>query len=80
MGEPPDGEITALLVRRQPGDANALEARLEQMDEQQCRVVELKFFAGLSNADAATALSISVSTVKRDRTTARALILREMAG
>ena len=26
MGEPPDGEITALLVRWQHGDANALEA------------------------------------------------------
>jgi RNA polymerase sigma factor (TIGR02999 family) len=54
--------------------------KLEQMDEQQCRVVELKFFAGLSNADAATALNTSVSTVKRDWTTARAWLLREMAG
>jgi RNA polymerase sigma factor (TIGR02999 family) len=54
--------------------------RLEQLDEQQCRVVELKFFAGLSNEDAATALAISVSTVKRDWTTARAWLLRELAG
>jgi RNA polymerase sigma factor (TIGR02999 family) len=54
--------------------------KLERMDEQQCRVVELKFFAGLSNADAATALNTSVSTVKRDWTTARAWLLREMAG
>jgi len=54
--------------------------RLEQMDEQQCRVVELKFFAGLSNSDAATALNTSVSTVKRDWTTARAWLLRELAG
>jgi RNA polymerase sigma factor (TIGR02999 family) len=55
-------------------------SRLEQMDEQQCRVVELKFFAGLSNTDTATALNTSVSTVKRDWTTARAWLLRELAG
>jgi RNA polymerase sigma factor (TIGR02999 family) len=52
--------------------------RLEQLDEQQCRVVELKFFAGLSNEDTATALNTSVSTVKRDWTTARAWLLREL--
>ena len=52
--------------------------RLEQMDEQQCRVVELKFFAGLSNDDTATALNTSASTVKRDWATARAWLLREL--
>jgi RNA polymerase sigma factor (TIGR02999 family) len=54
--------------------------RLEELDEQQCRVVELKFFAGLSNEDTATALNTSVSTVKRDWATARAWLLRELAG
>ncbi|WP_109486307.1 sigma-70 family RNA polymerase sigma factor [Occallatibacter savannae] len=51
---------------------------LAQMDPQQCRVVELKFFAGLSNDDAAEVLKVSPSTVKRDWASARAWLFREL--
>jgi RNA polymerase sigma factor (TIGR02999 family) len=48
------------------------------MDTQQSRVVELKFFGGLSVEDTAEVLGISASTVKRDWTTARAWLFREL--
>lgn len=48
------------------------------MDEQQSRVVELRFFGGLSIEDTAEALGISSSTVKRDWVTARAWLYREL--
>lgn len=51
---------------------------LSTMDPQQGKVVELKFFAGLSNEDTAEALGISSSTVKRDWITARAWLYREL--
>jgi len=51
---------------------------LATMDEQQSRVVELKFFGGLSVEDTAEVLGISASTVKRDWTTARAWLYREL--
>jgi RNA polymerase sigma factor (TIGR02999 family) len=52
---------------------------LAQMDSQQSRVVELKFFGGLSIEDTAEVLGISASTVKRDWITARAWLHRELA-
>jgi len=52
---------------------------LARMDAQQSRVVELKFFGGLSIEDTAEVLGISASTVKRDWITARAWLHRELA-
>jgi RNA polymerase sigma factor (TIGR02999 family) len=46
--------------------------RLEAMNARQCRIVECRFFAGLSVADTAEALGVSEATVKRDWTLARA--------
>jgi RNA polymerase sigma factor (sigma-70 family) len=51
---------------------------LAQMDAQQSRVVELKFFAGLSNEETAEVLKVSPSTVKRDWASARAWLFREL--
>jgi RNA polymerase sigma factor (TIGR02999 family) len=51
---------------------------LAEMDVQQSKVVELKFFAGLSIEDTAEVLGISPSTVKRDWITARAWLYREL--
>jgi RNA polymerase sigma factor (TIGR02999 family) len=45
--------------------------RLAELDERQCRIVELRFFAGLSIEETSTALGISAATVKREWTTAR---------
>ena len=51
---------------------------LSAMDPQQGKVVELKFFGGLSIEDTAEVLGISSSTVKRDWFTARAWLHREL--
>lgn len=52
--------------------------RLERLDAQQARVVEMRFFAGLDVPTTAQALGISPSTVKREWATARAWLLREL--
>jgi DNA-directed RNA polymerase specialized sigma24 family protein len=43
-------------------------------------VVELRFFGGLELEEIANALDISVATVKRDWTVARAWLRRELGG
>ncbi len=52
--------------------------RLSARDHQQARVVELRFFGGLSIEETALALHISEATVKRDWSTARAWLRREL--
>lgn len=52
--------------------------RLEALDAQQSRVVELRFFGGLSVEETAETLQISPATVKREWATARAWLLREL--
>ena len=51
----------------------------EQVDARAARVVELKFFGGMENAEIAEALSISVATVKREWSLARAWLARELS-
>lgn len=53
---------------------------LEVLDERLGRVVELRFFGGLTVEDTARALGISEPTVKRDWQRARAFLHRELAG
>jgi RNA polymerase sigma factor (TIGR02999 family) len=53
--------------------------RLEAIDVRQSRVVELRYFGGLTIEETAQVLDISVVTVKRDWTTARAWLYREVA-
>jgi RNA polymerase sigma factor (TIGR02999 family) len=53
-------------------------ARLEQIDPRQGRVVECRFFGGLTIEETATALAISPRTVKRDWAMAQAWLHREM--
>jgi RNA polymerase sigma factor (sigma-70 family) len=52
---------------------------LAQLDPRQARIVELRFFAGLSIDETAEALEISKATVNRDWVTARAWLLRELS-
>jgi RNA polymerase sigma factor (TIGR02999 family) len=54
--------------------------RLEELDADQCRIVELRFFGGLSVEDTAAIIGVSVATVKRDWATARAWLARELRG
>ena len=53
--------------------------RLERLDARQARVVECRFFGGLSLDETAEALGISAATVSRDWTFARAWLHRELA-
>ncbi len=53
--------------------------QLAHLDPQQSRVVELRYFAGLSVEDASEVLGISPATVKREWASARAFLQREMA-
>jgi RNA polymerase sigma factor (TIGR02999 family) len=52
--------------------------KLEKIDPQQGRVVELRYFGGLSIEETAEALHISPATVKRDWTMAKAWLMREL--
>jgi RNA polymerase sigma factor (TIGR02999 family) len=70
----PDGGRQVDLVRLE----DALEA-LTRLDEQQSRIVELRFFTGLNIEETAEVLGISPRTVKRDWTVARAWLFRELS-
>ena len=53
-------------------------ARLETLDPRLARIVEARFFAGLSVEDTAAALDLSERTVKRDWQKARAFLYAEL--
>ena len=55
-------------------------SNLARFDPQQSRIVELRFFAGLSIKDTSEVLKISPATVKRDWAMAKAWLYREMQG
>ena len=52
--------------------------KLEDVDERLCRVVECRYYAGMSVQETADILSVSPSTVKRDWKTARAWLKRAL--
>lgn len=54
--------------------------RLSQMDARQGTVVELRFFGGLSVDETAIALGVSTATVKREWSTARAWLYKQLRG
>jgi RNA polymerase sigma-70 factor (ECF subfamily) len=52
---------------------------LAKLDQRQSRVVELKFFGGLTNEETAEVLKVSVGTVKSDWLDAKAWLYRELS-
>ena len=54
--------------------------RLENLDKEQGRIVELRFFGGLTIEETAEVLDVSPATVKREWTTAKFWLLRELSG
>jgi RNA polymerase sigma factor (TIGR02999 family) len=72
----------AQLVSNEPtAEVTALDealTKLESIDPQQARVVELKFFGGLTIKETAEVMKISMDMVKREWSTARAWLYREM--
>ena len=53
-------------------------SRLETIDFRASRVVELRYFTGLSERETAEALGISISTLKRDWTFAKAWLFDQL--
>lgn len=53
-------------------------SRLEQVDPRASRVVELRFFTGLSEHEAAEAMGVSISTLKRDWTFAKVWLFDQL--
>ena len=74
----------ALLVAQEP-DRNlarlddALQA-LEQFDPRKAKVVEMRYFGGLTTSEMAAVLSVSEQTVNLDWSLAKAWLVREMSG
>jgi RNA polymerase sigma factor (sigma-70 family) len=52
--------------------------RLAGVDQRKARVVELRFFGGMTNGEIAEVAGVSVDTVKRDWTFAKLWLAREM--
>jgi RNA polymerase sigma factor (TIGR02999 family) len=71
MSFPNEKEIDLLALEE------ALES-LEKIDERQAKIVELRFFAGLSIEETAFVLKLSPRTVKREWTFAKAWFQREL--
>jgi RNA polymerase sigma factor (TIGR02999 family) len=74
----------AMAVAESPGtDLLALDealTRLAAIDDRQSRVVELRFFGGLSIEETASVIGMSPTTVKDDLNLAKAWLRREMGG
>ena len=70
------------VSRDQSKDIVALDDALKSLaafDERKSRIVELKFFGGVTNEEIAEVLKISIDTVKRDWRFARTWLLRELS-
>jgi RNA polymerase sigma-70 factor, ECF subfamily len=83
----PEPHVTldeALVVSSEPGqDVVALDDALQalaQFDERKSRVIELRFFGGMTVEETASALKVSPDTVMRDWRLAKAWLQREMRG
>jgi len=74
----------ALALSDEPGrDLVALDDALQTLatvDERKSRMIELRFFGGLSVEETASVLRVSPDTVKRDWRLAKAWLLRELRG
>jgi RNA polymerase sigma-70 factor, ECF subfamily len=81
--EAPDTTPTALqhLDAHTQEEVSAIDQalqRLEQIDERQAQIVEMRYFGGLTVEQTAEAIGISEATVKREWTLARAWLRREL--
>lgn len=82
------GAVQITLDERIPGSSNENDeqligldqalTRLEALDERQARIVEMRYFTGLSIEETAEVLGISPATVKREWTMAKAWLRAEL--
>jgi RNA polymerase sigma-70 factor (ECF subfamily) len=76
-------EDTMAIAEQRPLDMIGLDAaltKLSALDPEHARLVELRFFGGLSVEETAEVLGVSPATVKRSWSSARAFLHREMTG
>ena len=59
-------------------DLDAALSRLAELDPRQSQIVEMRYFTGLSHEEIAEVLGVSVTTVKREWSTARIWLHREL--
>jgi len=74
---------TVVMTEPRAVDLIALDdalAKLTELDSEQGRVVELRFFGGLTEAETAEVLSVSSRTVHRKWLAAKMFLYRELAG
>jgi RNA polymerase sigma factor (TIGR02999 family) len=74
-------DASLILPQERSTDLVALDDALNDLatlDEQQGRIVEMRFFGGLATEEIANVLGISESTVKRDWNVAKAWLIRQM--
>jgi len=79
--QPLDSHEPALVSQARSEEFLALDealSRLRQADERLARIMECRFFGGLTVEESAEALSLSPATVKRGWTTARAWLYKEL--
>ena len=73
----------ALPAAHTPTDLVALDdalTALARMDERRSRVIELRFFGGLTVEEVATVLDVAPDTIMRDSRLAKAWLARELSG
>ena len=73
---------TVVLTEPRAVDLMALDdalAKLSALDEEQGRVVELRFFGGLTEEETAEVLSVSSRTIKRKWVAAKTFLFRELS-
>ena len=71
-----------IVSQERAAEVVALDEALKELanfDEQQSRIVELRFFAGLTIEETAEVLALSPATIKREWSTARAWLYRELS-
>jgi len=76
-------EDAAVVGTGQPEDLVALDDAMQllaRLDPRKAKVIELRYFGGLSVEETAEVLKVSTITVKRDWRMARAWLYREMSG
>lgn len=79
-----DLPLDEALLRQGERDAELLDLdealrRFEKIDPEKSRIIELRFFGGLSNEETAEVLGVSNSTIKRQWKIAKAWLLRELS-
>ena len=81
--------LDSVTPQAEPGDRGAdldilaLDMALDELssfDERQCRVVEMKFFGGLTIEETAQVLNISTATVEREWVIAKAWLYQRLSG